>query len=96
MELTIYFILTLFVLGYIAIVMEHFIHINKTAVALFVAVVLWAVYILSSTAHLQEDLARFGEHVSDISQILFFLMGAMTLVELVDAHKGFKIITDLI
>lgn len=37
-----------------------------------------------------------AEHLSEISQILFFLMGAMTIVELVDAHQGFKFITDRI
>jgi hypothetical protein len=37
---------------------------------------------------------ELSEHLSSISQILFFLMGAMTIVELVDAHHGFRFITD--
>lgn len=37
-----------------------------------------------------------GEHLGSIAQILFFLLGAMTIVELVDAHQGFRIITDKI
>ena len=41
-------------------------------------------------------LSQLGEHLNSIAQILFFLMGAMTIVELVDAHQGFKFITDRI
>lgn len=37
---------------------------------------------------------QLSEHLAEISQIVFFLLGAMTIVELVDAHQGFKIITD--
>lgn len=36
------------------------------------------------------------EHLGEISEILFFLLGAMTIVEIVDQHEGFKIITDKI
>lgn len=40
--------------------------------------------------------SQLGHHLSEISEILFFLMGAMTIVELIDAHHGFKFITDRI
>jgi len=43
--------------------------------------------------HVNIDLAH---HLGEIAQILFFLMGAMTIVELVDAHQGFKMVTDRI
>lgn len=89
-------ILIVFCLAYIAIIVEHYININKTAVALFAAVLLWLIYFVLSPLAVSLNLEKLGHHVADISQILFFLMGAMTLVELVDAHKGFKIITDLI
>ncbi len=85
-----------FTLGYLAIICEFYIKVNKTAVALLVAVVCWAIYFFFSRAPLPDDLRILGEHVSDVSQIIFFLMGAMTLVELVDSHRGFKIITDAI
>ena len=39
---------------------------------------------------------ELGHHLKDIGEILFFLLGAMTIVELIDSHKGFKIITDRI
>ena len=89
-------ILTVFGLGYLAIILEYNIKINKTAVALLVAVLCWVIYFSFSTADLNADLSNLGKHVSDVSQIIFFLMGAMTLVELIDSHKGFKIVTDVI
>jgi NhaD family Na+/H+ antiporter len=96
MDFTTPLILAVFILGYAAIILEHNLKVNKTAVALFTAVLLWATYFLGSSFPLNQDLETFGGHVSAVSQIIFFLMGAMTLVELIDAHKGFKIITDLI
>jgi len=46
--------------------------------------------------HLEYVEEQLGHHLVEIAQILFFLMGAMTIVELVDAHHGFKFITDRI
>jgi len=96
MNLAIFFIITIFIAGYLAIILEHTIKINKTASALLVAVACWAIYFLSGLGAPTEDLAAFSHHVSDISQIIFFLFGAMILVELIDSHRGFKIITDVI
>lgn len=89
-------VIIIFVLGYLAIALEHPIKINKTASALLTGVICWTLYAVSepdSIHHIGEQLA---EHLSEISAILFFLMGAMTIVELVDAYQGFKIITDKI
>ena len=85
----------LFILGYAAIAFEHPLKINKTASALLTGVLCWVVYILGSgnTELVSEQLA---EHVSGISSILFFLLGAMTIVELIDAHDGFEVITSKI
>ncbi|HPG73374.1 MAG TPA: sodium:proton antiporter NhaD, partial [Bacteroidales bacterium] len=110
-----YFILivVIFVLGYTAIALEHPIKVDKAASALFIGVVCWAIYILSSdiilgldfspnwSLHGHGDQAHFivGElehHLVEIAEILFFLMGAMTIVEIVDQHEGFKVITDRI
>lgn len=84
-------IILIFAVGYLAIIFEHKIHINKTASALLMAVLCWMVLFFTAP-----NLHALGEKVNDISQIIFFLMGAMTLVEVVDVHKGFKVITDLI
>jgi len=86
----------IFAIGYTAIILEHYIKVNKTAVSLFMAVACWVVYFLQSGEPLKDDLAKLGDHVSGVSQIIFFLLGAMTIVELVDSHKGFRIITNLI
>jgi NhaD family Na+/H+ antiporter len=91
-----YAILSIFSVGYIAIAFEHSIKLNKSAVALTIAALCWALYFTGSDLPLSTDLAILGEHVSDTSQIIFFLMGAMTLVEMVDSHKGFTIVTNLI
>lgn len=89
-------IICIFVLGYAAIILEHYIKVNKSAVALFMAVASWAAYFLSSSEPVKTDLESLGHHISGVSQIIFFLLGAMTIVELIDSHKGFKVITGLI
>jgi Na+/H+ antiporter NhaD/arsenite permease-like protein len=88
-------IATIFVLGYAAIAFEHPIKINKTASALLTGVLCWVVYIMSSSdTHLVSE--QLYEHLGQISGILFFLLGAMTIVELIDAHDGFDVITSKI
>ncbi|MEY3694035.1 MAG: sodium:proton antiporter NhaD [Bacteroidota bacterium] len=87
--------IALFVLGYAAIAFEHSIKIDKAASALITGVVLWTVYILGGAElhHVEHELLA---HFSEIASILFFLLGAMTIVEVVDAHQGFTVITDRI
>ena len=89
-------ILIVFILGYLAIIFEYTFKVNKTGVALFIAVLCWSIYFSSSHLPLSEDIKILNEHLADVSQIIFFLLGAMTLVELIDTHKGFKIVTDVI
>jgi len=88
-------IIIIFVLGYAAITFEHNININKAASALVAGVLCWTVYVLSTDDH-EAVSHHLAEHLSDISGILFFLLGAMTIVELIDAHDGFDIITQRI
>ncbi len=89
-------LISIFTIGYMAIVLEYVIRINKSAVALFMACLCWVVYFLVGHAPLEVDLQHFNDLLSEVSQIIFFLLGAMTVVELIDSHKGFKIVTDLI
>jgi len=91
-----FFIVLVFALGYIAIILEHYIKIHKSAVALFIAVVCWAIYLVCAHAPTSESLRILSHDVSEVAQIIFFLMSAMALVELIDSHLGFKIITDRI
>lgn len=88
-------IITIFIIGYLAIAFEHTIRINKVAPALITGVLCWTVYILftADKGHVEEQLT---ESLGEYAGILFFLMGAMTIVEIIDAHDGFHIITRLI
>jgi len=88
-------IIIVFLTGYALIAMEHFIQINKAATALITGVICWTIYILSSPDKNMVS-HQLTEHLGDLSGILFFLLGAMTIVELIDAHNGFDIITDRI
>jgi Na+/H+ antiporter NhaD/arsenite permease-like protein len=86
-------VIVVFVIGYLAIALEHPIKINKTASALLTGVLCWTTYALYSSESVAGDLSH---HLSQIAEILFFLLGAMTIVELVDAYQGFRLITDRI
>ncbi|HLF46156.1 MAG TPA: sodium:proton antiporter NhaD [Chitinophagaceae bacterium] len=85
----------IFVLGYVAITLEHPIKINKAATALLTGVLCWSVFALfTGNKHLVVE--NLLEHLGELSGILFFLMGAMTIVELIDAHDGFEMIKEKI
>jgi len=115
-------IIVVFVIGYLAIVFEHQIHINKAASAILTGVLCWTIYAIGyeqlvpqaafeawekvhaaagdahMVAHLPAKLEFLTEYqlpkeFVEIAGILFFLMGAMTIVELVDAHEGFSLVT---
>ncbi|QLC74010.1 sodium:proton antiporter NhaD [Pseudomonas sp. LPB0260] len=101
----------IFILGYLCIALEHPLKIDKAASALLTAVLAWTVLVLGAESitpliaaaleHGSSDGAHYAvselrHHLGEISEILFFLMGAMTIVELIDAHEGFKVITDRI
>jgi len=88
-------VITIFVLVYAAIALEHPLKINKSATALLGAGLLWTIYALMS-ADPQAVSAHLGESLMGTAQIVFFLMGAMTIVEVVDAHNGFEVITSRI
>ena len=109
-------VISCFIIGYLAIVFEHSININKTASALVTGIICWSIVALMGPAQhasftefqsqvsnldLTEAYHHFishslGHHLNEIAQIIFFLFGAMTIVELVDVHGGFRVITDRI
>ena len=94
----------IFVLGYLCIALEHPLKVDKAASAILTAVLCWTALVLgadsilptlaSAAPHGISDELR--HHLGEIAEILFFLMGAMTIVELIDAHDGFKLITERI
>jgi Na+/H+ antiporter NhaD/arsenite permease-like protein len=84
-----------FVLAYASIALEHPLKVNKSASALIGAGLLWTIYaLLGGDHHLVSE--NLKESVAATAQIVFFLMGAMTIVEVVDAHNGFRVITSRI
>ena len=87
-------LLIIFILVYASIALEHYLHINKSSSALIGSGLLWIVYSLAT------DSGQINKELSDslisTAQIVFFLIGAMTIVEVVDAHQGFDVITSKI
>lgn len=83
----------IFLVGYFAIALEHPIKINKTATALITGVLVWVVFAI---VYKGENLSLLSHHLGETSEILFFLLGAMTLVEVVDTHHGFRFVDNLI
>lgn len=121
----------IFVLGYLAIALEHPLKVDKAASALLIGSLTWVAFILGAEDILQSGVStawnsfltdqtvlaaaagltyevthetylefivhnQIIEHLGDISEILFFLLGAMTIVEIIDHHQGFKLVTDKI
>ena len=88
-------LVVIFVLAYASIALEHPLGVNKSASALIGAGLLWTIYALLSGDHKAVS-HNLQESVAATAQIIFFLMGAMTIVEVVDAHNGFVVITSRI
>lgn len=86
----------IFVLGYVCIALEHPIKIDKAATALLIGVLTWTVFIMFGETPSEEVGKLLGENFGETAQTLFFLFAAMTIVEIVDRHNGFVIITDKI
>jgi Na+/H+ antiporter NhaD/arsenite permease-like protein len=88
-------IILIFALGYVAIAFENVIRVNKAASALIAGILCWTVYMFSGEV---KDIVneKLLVHLGDIASILFFLLGAMVIVELIGAHDGFSIITNRI
>lgn len=116
-------LITLFLIGYLCIALEHPLKIDKAATALITATAAWIIYMLLApeivpgtrgfeffleenpslaSLPLHEQAVHYVQHIQiigslgDIAEILFFLIGAMTIVELIDVHGGFNIITNRI
>lgn len=85
-----------FCIGYIMITFENIIHINKATIALLMAVICWILQFGSQYFTQTENISFLSEHLGNLSQIIFFLIGALAIVEIIDAHNGFKVISDRI
>ncbi len=98
MTFTIYhFWMTLtFVMGYFLITIEHVTKINKTAIALLMAILCWVFQFAQPLTTYESNLHALLEHLSSASQIIFFLLCALTIVEIINVHHGFAFLSDQI
>ncbi|MCH9610322.1 MAG: Na(+)/H(+) antiporter NhaD [Chlamydiales bacterium] len=87
-------LLIFFALGYLAIIFDKFLHVNKAAVALVMGVVCWLIFFAESQTMISAS--AMAEQIYEVAQIIFFLLGVMVIVEMIDSHHGFKMITDVI
>lgn len=82
----------LFVVGYAFIALEHKVKVDKSAIALLMCGAIWTIFSLwGHDANISHEMV---DHLGDTCEILVFLIGAMTIVDLIDSHGGFNVITD--
>ena len=98
-------LITIFIIGYTCIALEHPLKVNKTATALLLGTALWAVFSFCNIIFRPDlDIEQWRsfisgnlvENLGETAEIVFFLLGAMTIVTLVEDYQGFRIITDKI
>ena len=96
-------IVTVFVIGYLCIALESLTKVNKAAIALLMCVFCWTLLMMGPGAYYPEVAANdvvhhiaevIEHHLGDAGGTLFFLMGAMTIVEIVDSNGGFNFVRD--
>ena len=88
-------LIIIFVITYASITLEHSIRINKSASALLGAGLLWTIYAIATNNPVDVG-HQLSESIVSTAEIVFFLIGAMTIVEVIDAHNGFEVITSRI
>ena len=86
-------IICIFIAGYIMVAMENVTRINRTAVALMMAVLCWTLFYIGFGAS-PENISTFTRTLGETSGILFFLLGAMVIVEVVDTNGGFTFVRE--
>lgn len=83
-----------FVIGYFLITIEHLIHIDKATIALLMGIICWVIHFAHGGDLCAYSQPCLKDHISSISQILFFLLGALAIVAIINEHNGFAIIAD--
>lgn len=89
-------VLIVFLIGYLAIVIEQYVKINKGSTALIMSVLCWTILFAEPNESANRHLETLSTQMFKVSQVIFFLMGALTIVEVISAHKGFRIITQFL
>lgn len=85
-----------FFVGYILITLEHFIRIDKTATAMLMAIFCWVFLFATQACPFETNIRCLLDHLAEVSQIIFFILGALAIVETISIHRGFKIISNYI
>ena len=96
-------IVVVFCVGYLCIALEGLTKVNKAAIALLMCVLCWTMLMLDPVSYYPTILGAdvihhisevIEHHLGDAAGTLFFLMGAMTIVEIVDSNGGFNFVRD--
>lgn len=97
-DLNVYSILMMvvFIFGYVLITIEHSINVSKSAIAMITAIFCWIIQFAQAHYSGENVTTALGEHVSQIAQIVFFLLGALIIVETISLHNGFAVLTNSI
>lgn len=85
-----------FIIGYFFITIEHYTKINKATCALLMAILCWVIQFEALGSTIEDNLLHLGTHVAGVSQVVFFLIGALTIVETINVHQGFNVISEAI
>lgn len=85
----------LFILGYLGIIFEHRFF-DKAATAILTGVLCWALFFIFGEGDHVHKAHELSHHLADISQVVFFIIGAMLIVEVIDSHKGFQRVEKLL
>lgn len=86
----------IFIAGYILITLEHVVHINKATTAIVMAILCWVIQFINPHWEQKSNIDALSHHLASICQIVFFLLGALTIVETINVHKGFNVISNYI
>jgi len=87
--------IAVFIIGYVFITIEHVVRIDKATTALLTGIICWIIQYARGTSACGDEIYCLEVHMAAISQIVFFLLGALAIVELMSIHKGFAVIADL-
>lgn len=85
-----------FIVGYALITLEHVVKLNKATIAILAATITWTLHFLAHPCAQGNTGSCIADNISTISQIVFFIWGALTIVELMSLHQGFKVLSDYI
>ncbi len=89
-------LIAVFVIGYLLITFEQTVKINKATSALLMGVVAWVVEFTREKASHHEKIHFFGEHLSNIAEVVIFIVGVLTIVEVINSHDGFRFINNFL